>query len=234
VKRLRTARHTLQTPLHLETGQFSGETRCSGFGGNKRICYTIQSLSTNIWGKQWYRIGGGKCALIMPRMTRARTRTHGLGNPPLIQLWLEAALCVFVSLVQGAATTLWMIFKPTRRDWHTETAQQDLPRATSGISSKGPNSTHGLMLGPVPSISVGTPRGLTNAPPKAINRGARHWAERDSVDVAPTRMEANKVRVPRMGRGPALRAAQNPANRAWIALRIALAAIPRRTNRPLA
>ena len=73
-------------------------------------------------------------------MTRARNRTHGLGNPPLIQLLLEAVLCVLVSLVQGARTTLGMICNRTHRDWHTTSAQEDLPQATSGISSQGTHS----------------------------------------------------------------------------------------------
>lgn len=37
-------------------------------------------------------------------MTRERTRTSGLGIPPLIQLLLEAVLCAFASLVQTLRT----------------------------------------------------------------------------------------------------------------------------------
>ena len=110
-------------------------------------------------------------------MTRARNRTQGLGNPPLIQLWLEAVLCVFVSLAQGAATTLGMIFNRTHRDWHTETAREALPQATSGIQ-------------------------LKDTRPAATA----------------SRMEADKVRVPCVGRGPALREAQTSTSRARIAL----------------
>jgi hypothetical protein len=83
----------------------------------------------------------------MVGMTRARNRTHGLGNPPLIQLLLEAVLCVFVSLVQGVRTTLGMIFNRTHRDWHTESAHEDLPQATSGISSQGTNAAHAATPG---------------------------------------------------------------------------------------
>jgi len=61
-------------------------------------------------------------------MTRARNRTHGLANPALIPLSLEAVLCVFVSLVHRAAATLGMIFKRHHRDWHTENAREDLPQ----------------------------------------------------------------------------------------------------------
>ena len=123
-------------------------------------------------------------------MTRARNRTQGLGNPPLIQLLLEAVLCVFVSLVQGAATTLGMIFKRTSRDWHTAIAHEDLPQATSGIQFQDNNHTHGVILGLVPRIPVGTPWGLSIDPHEAINQDARHKAERDSADVAATRTSA--------------------------------------------
>ena len=118
-------------------------------------------------------------------MTRARNRTQGLGNPPLIQLLLEAVLCVFVSLVQGAATTLGMIFKRTSRDWHTAIAHEDLPQATSGIQFQDNNHTHGVILGLVPRIPVGTPWGLSIDPHEAINQDARHKAERDAVYAAP-------------------------------------------------
>ena len=122
----------------------------------------------------------------MARMTRARNRTQGLGNPPLIQLWLEAVLCAFVSLVQGARTTLGMIFKCNHRDWHTADAHEDLPQATSGIQLQDNNPTHGVILGLVPRISVGTPRGLSIDPREAINQDSRVKPENDSVDVAPT------------------------------------------------
>ncbi len=123
----------------------------------------------------------------MARMTRARNRTQGLGNPPLIQLWLEAVLCAFVSLVQGARTTLGMIFKCNHRDWHTADAHEDLPQATSGIQLQDNNPTHGVILGLVPRISVGTPRGLSIDPREAINQDSRVKPENNSVDVAPSR-----------------------------------------------
>ncbi len=122
----------------------------------------------------------------MARMTRARNRTQGLGNPPLIQLWLEAVLCAFVSLVQGAATTLRMIFNRNHRDWHTETADEALPQATSGIQIQESKTTHGVILGLVPRIPVGPTRGLSIDPREAINQDARHKTERDSVDAAPS------------------------------------------------
>ena len=66
-------------------------------------------------------------------MTQARTRAHGVVTPSPIQLLLEAALRVLVSLVQGIASTLQMIFNRSPRDWHTSAAQEVLPRETSDI-----------------------------------------------------------------------------------------------------
>jgi hypothetical protein len=118
-------------------------------------------------------------------MTRARTASFGVAILTAIQPLLGAVLMLCVSLVQGAATTFRMIFKRRSRDWHTEDAHKALPQATSGISSQGPNSTHGVILGLVPRISVGPTRGLAVDPLETLNKDARHKAERDSVDVAP-------------------------------------------------
>ena len=123
----------------------------------------------------------------MVAMTRARTASNGLGTPPPLDRWIDAVLMLCVSLVQGVATTLGMIFKCNHCDWHTADAHEDLPQAKSGISSQGTNPTHGVILGLVPRIPVGSSRGLANDPHEAINQGARHKAERDSVDVAPSR-----------------------------------------------
>ena len=67
-------------------------------------------------------------------------------------------LCV--SLVHHVATTLGMILNRKRCDWHTADAYEDLPEATSGISSPGTHTTHGVILGLKPGISVGPSRGL--------------------------------------------------------------------------
>ena len=107
-------------------------------------------------------------------MTRARNRTHGLGNPPLIQLLLEAALCVFVSLVQGAATTLKMIFTRRVRDWHTAPAHEDLPQATSGIHDRELSQTSAHMRCSPPPLAKGrsdlrhADRGGDHASPRAL------------------------------------------------------------------
>ena len=126
----------------------------------------------------------------MVRMTRARTASNGVVTPPPLDRWIDAVLMLCVSLVQGAATTLGMIFKRNYRDWHTEDAHEDLPQAKSGNQFLESNTTHGVILGLVPRIPVGSPRGLSIDPREAINQDARHKAERDSADVAATRTSA--------------------------------------------
>ena len=114
-------------------------------------------------------------------MKRARNRTRGSGNAPLIQLLLEAVLCVFVSLVQGVRTTLGMIFNRTHRDWRTESAHEDLPQATSGISRQG---THPSVTSPFrmeADLLVRVPR----AGGSQVLRGAQTHDHRS----APTRAE---------------------------------------------
>jgi hypothetical protein len=69
-------------------------------------------------------------------MTRARRITPGLGNPPLIQLWLEAVLCAFVRLVQGVAATFRMRRSRKPRDWHTQPLPSALPRTKPDIQFK--------------------------------------------------------------------------------------------------
>jgi hypothetical protein len=148
-------------------------------------------------------------------MTRARTASFGVGSLAAIQPLLDAVLMLCVSLVHHAATTFRMIFTRRTRDWHTGPAHEALPQATSGPHlQKDTLHPHGVMLGPVPSISVGTAKGLTIDPLETRNRDARHKGEHDSVAFAPLRMEAGPLaRIPGAGRHPALRAAQTHAHR---------------------
>jgi hypothetical protein len=124
---------------------------------------------------------------IIAPMTRARTASYGVVTPPPLDRWIDAVLMLFVSLVQGAVTTLQMWLKIRPRDWHTQSETSALPRATSGMSSQGPNTTHGVILGLVPRISVGIPRGLAVIPHETHNRDSRHKAENDTAPVAATR-----------------------------------------------
>jgi hypothetical protein len=88
-------------------------------------------------------------------MTRARTASIGVGDLAAIQPLLGAVLMLRVSLVQGARTTLGMICNRSLRDWRTVTASEVLPQARSGKQSQESNTTHGVILGLVPTISVG-------------------------------------------------------------------------------
>ena len=146
-------------------------------------------------------------------MTRARTASSGMGSLAAIQPLLGAALMLCVSLVQTAATTLGMILNRRSRDWHTQATHEALPQATSGPHSQG-TDTPRVMLGPVPSISVGTPQGLADIPRETINRDARHTGEPDTVDVTRSGMEAWPLAcVPGGGRDPVLREAQTRDHR---------------------
>ena len=86
-------------------------------------------------------------------MTRARTASNGLGTPPPLDRWIEAVLMLCVSLVQGARTTLGMIYKRNHRDWHTAEAQEDLPQATSGIHLKESDHPRGVATTATQSLS---------------------------------------------------------------------------------
>lgn len=108
---------------------------------------------------------------------------------------------------------LGMIFKRTHRDWHTESAHEDLPQATSGISSQGTTHTQGVILGQAkrdPKISVGTPEGLAIDPLATNDRDSRHEAGNDPVVLAsPAEWKRTPlVRVPGEGQGPVLCLAQ--------------------------
>jgi len=141
-------------------------------------------------------------------MTRARDASHGEVTPPPLYRWIDAVLMLCANLVHNVRTTLGMICKRSLRDWHTETAREVLPQATIGISSQVTIATHGVILGLVPRISAGPTRVLAIIPLETNNWVSRHKAENDFAGVASSRMKADKVRVPREGGGPVLRAAQ--------------------------
>jgi hypothetical protein len=84
---------------------------------------------------------------IIAPMTRARTASYGVVTPPPLDRWIEAVLMLCVSLVHRAATTLGMILNRTSRDWHMDDAHEDLPQATFGTSSQGPNTPTESCLG---------------------------------------------------------------------------------------
>ncbi len=69
-------------------------------------------------------------------MTQARTRANEVGFPSPSQLSLTAMLRAFVELVLHAVSTLRMVLNRKPRDWHTQLAQDVLPRETNGIQQQ--------------------------------------------------------------------------------------------------
>jgi hypothetical protein len=114
-------------------------------------------------------------------------------TPPPLDRWIDAVLLLWMSLVQGVATTLGMWLRVGTRDWHTQSDVSALPQAKSDIHIKKDDTTHGVILGPVPRISVGPSKGLAADPLETHNQDSRHKAEKDSAGVAP--MRANPIPV---------------------------------------
>jgi hypothetical protein len=112
----------------------------------------------------------------VPRMTRARTVSSGVVTPPPLDRWIDAVLMLFVSLVQGATTTLQMWLRIEPRDWHMQSEASALPQAKSGKQTQESNTTHGVSLGQAerdPRIPAGRLRGLAVDPHKTDNRDSR-------------------------------------------------------------
>jgi hypothetical protein len=137
-------------------------------------------------------------------MTRARTASYGVVTPPPLKLLLQAVLMLCVSLVQGVATTLGVIFKRTHRDWHTDRTHEDLPQATYANHLKEHTNTHRVILGLAPGISGGPSRGPAVDPLETHNRDSRHKAQNDAF-AGPT------IQAPSLSfRTHAQRASRNP------------------------
>ena len=117
-------------------------------------------------------------------MTRARRAAKGLVTPPPLHRWMEAVLLLCVSLVQGVATTFGMRFNRRTRDWHMDQTDEALPQTTSDIHLQKDDTSNGVILGPVPRISVRPTRGLANTPHEASNQDARHKPEHDVPNAA--------------------------------------------------
>ena len=123
-------------------------------------------------------------------MTQAHRAAKGLATPPPLDRWIEAVLLLCVRLVHGVVTTLGMWWRVGRRDWHTSSDGSALPQAKSDNHLQKDTSTHGVILGLVPRISVGTSRGLSIDPLETHNRDSRDKPENDTAVVAATRTEA--------------------------------------------
>jgi hypothetical protein len=151
---------------------------------NQRLV-SAQSLASRIWGMVVIRTCRAKSGRIIAPMTQELRSANGVIAPPPLDHWIDAVLLLCVRLVQGVATTLGMIFNRNHRDWHTADACEDLPQAKSDIHfKKESNTTHGVILGLVPRISVGSSPGLSVAPDETNNRDSRHKAENDAAREA--------------------------------------------------
>ena len=60
---------------------------------------------------------------------------------------MDAVLMLWVSLVQGARTTLQMWLRIRPRNWHTQSEVSALPQATSGNHLHERTHTRGVILG---------------------------------------------------------------------------------------
>jgi hypothetical protein len=176
---------------------------------NQRLV-SAQSLASRIWGMVVIKTCRAKSARIITPMTQALRSANGVIAPPPLHRWMHAVLLLCVRLVHGVATTLGMWRKAGARDWHTRSRCTALPQAKSDIHLKEANTTHGVILGLVPRISVGTSRGLSTIPLETKNRDSRHKAENDTVVVAATR-----TRTPPPNGGGAPRAESATSGFRW-------------------
>ena len=130
-------------------------------------------------------------------MTRARTASYGVGTPPPLDRWIDAVLMLFVSLVQGVATTFGMRFNRQPRDWHTGEAREALPQTKPDIHIKEATPSTESRAALRRTSLVANPKGLANAPSEARTRKSRnHGTDTETL-------EACNARVPGEGRGPA-------------------------------
>jgi len=93
------------------------------------------------------------------RMTRARIRTSGLGNPPRPQHWLAAALCVLVSLVTK-------LFKPRRKYIPAQRRHQEALRHLLRLVA---------LMASRPAGPCRTTRRSTSPSRSATDGGKRRW-----------------------------------------------------------
>ena len=138
----------------------------------------------------------------MPSMTRARPLASGLGNPPLLQLLLDAVTCAFVCLVQGVRATFGMRFNHQPRDWHMGETQEALPPTKPDIHTEENLTTPTVSFSGLSRESLlENPKGLAVSPLETINRDSRDKPENDLVDVEAPSTDFS-VRIPRAGRDP--------------------------------
>ena len=136
-------------------------------------------------------------------MTRARTASHGVGTPPPLDRWIDAVLMLFVSLVQGVATTFGMGRWIRARDWHTRSGSSALPQTKPDIHLKEEDSLPESRAALRQTSLLEHARGQADAPSEDHNR--------ESQKLVTELLEAGKARVPGEGRGPARNARSSHA-----------------------
>ncbi len=127
-------------------------------------------------------------------MTRARTASNGVGTPPPLDRWIDAVLMLFVSLVQGVATTFGMGRWIRARDWHTRSGSSALPQTKPDIHIKEEN------LFPESRAALRRASPLDHAKGQAIAPSEDHTRKSRNFGTEP--LEACEARFPGEGRGP--------------------------------
>ena len=106
-------------------------------------------------------------------------------------------LMLFVSLVQGVATTFGMRFNRQPRDWHTDATREALPQTKPDIHIKEATPSTESRSGLAHASLLEHPKGQANAPSEDHKRESRN----QGTNTQP--LEACNARVPGEGRGPA-------------------------------
>jgi len=104
---------------------------------------------------------------------------------------------LYVSLVQGVATTFGMRFNRQPRDWHTGEAREALPQTKPDIHIKEATPSTESRAALRRTSLVANPKGQANTPSEAHTRESRNHGTDTQT------LEACNARVPGEGRGPA-------------------------------
>jgi hypothetical protein len=130
-------------------------------------------------------------------MTRARTASYGVGTPPPLDRWIDAVLMLFVSLVQGVATTFGMGRRIRARDWHARAGSSALPQTKPDIHIKEATPATESRAALCRTSLPDRPKGQATAPSEDHTRKSPNHGTNTQT------LEACNARVPGEGRGPA-------------------------------
>ena len=148
---------------------------------------------------------------ILMAMIRARNAAKGLVTPPPLHRLMEAVLLLCVSLVQGAVSTLRMIFSKRSRDWHTTTQAEPLPQATNRIHAPTPILRDDCSA--IPQDEVGGRSTESRSPHKRITIEALMVSSAHRAPVEPRgRAHSPLHRKRPLGRVPREGGVQTPRN----------------------